>query len=309
VARWTYGKRFGRSPSFVGRFGRWPIAALAFGYIYLTAVFLTLPDVRPLATAAPETTAFIELRAREARRASRPIERVQRWVPFDGISPNLKRAVLTAEDGAFYDHDGFDYDELKKSAEMWKRGDFSRGASTITQQLAKNLYLSPSRNPVRKFRELLITRLLEGALTKRRILELYLNVVEWGDGVYGADAAARTHFGTSAAGLSAEQAALLAGSLINPRRYSPGSPPRRLRQRQAIILRRMRIGGAPASAVARPSSPSRSAEPVEEPPAELESLEEDPEMAPDESEPESDPQAPDSTAPPAAPQPPTKDPS
>jgi monofunctional glycosyltransferase len=308
VARWKYGKRFGGSPSLLLRIGRWPVAVLAFGYVYVSAVFLTLPDVRPLATDAPATTAFIELRAREARRASRPIERVQRWVPYDDISQNLKRAVLTAEDGAFFDHDGFDYDEIKKSAEMWKRGDFSRGASTITQQLAKNLYLSPSRNPARKFRELLITRLLEGALTKRRILELYLNVVEWGDGVYGADAAARTYFRTSAAGLSAEQAALLAGSLINPRRYSPGSPPRRLRQRQAIILRRMRIGGAPATAGVQPSAPTRVAEPVEEPPAELESLEEDPEMTPDESEPEPEPPTPNSTDP-AAPRPPTKDPS
>ena len=222
MARWKYGKRFGGSSSLLTRIGRWPIAAAAFVYVYLTAVYLTLPDVRPLATEAPETTAFIELRAREAKREARPVERVQRWVAYDDISLNLKRAVLTAEDSAFFDHDGLDYDELKKSMEMWKQGDFSRGASTITQQLAKNLYLSPSRNPMRKFRELLITRLLEGALTKRRILELYLNVVEWGDGVYGADAAARTYFRVPASGLSAEQAALLAGSLINPRRYSPG---------------------------------------------------------------------------------------
>ena len=301
MARWKYGKRFGGSSSWLTRFGRWPVAAAAFFYVYLTAVFLTLPDVRPLATEAPETTAFIELRAREAKREARPVERVQRWVPYDDISLNLKRAVLTAEDGAFFDHDGFDYEELKKSAEMWKRGDFSRGASTITQQLAKNLYLSPSRNPARKFRELLITRLLEGALTKRRILELYLNVVEWGDGVYGADAASRTYFRVPASALSAEQAALLAGSLINPRRYSPGAPPRRLRQRQAIILRRMR-GGAVASTGSRPATPSRAAAPVEDPAAELESLDEDPEATPDEAE---TPPPPDSTAP----TPPTKDPS
>ncbi len=157
---------------------------------------------------------------------------------------------------------------------------------------------------MRKFRELLITRLLEGALTKRRILELYLNVVEWGDGVYGADAAARTYFRVPASGLSAEQAALLAGSLINPRRYSPGAPPRRLRQRQAIILRRMRDGGALAASGARPAGPTRAAQPVEEPPAELETLEEDPETAPDETE----TPPPDSTEP-TAPPPPTKDPS
>ena len=262
--------------------------------------------MRPLATEAPETTAFIELRAREATRESRPVERVQRWVAYDAISLNLKRAVLTAEDSAFFDHDGLDYEELKKSAELWKQGDFSRGASTITQQLAKNLYLSPSRNPARKFRELLITRLLEGALTKRRILELYLNVVEWGDGVYGADAASRTYFRVPASGLSAEQAALLAGSLINPRRYSPGAPPRRLRQRQAIILRRMRGGGgALASTESRPAAPSRTAAPVEETPAELETLDEDPEMTPEETEEAEESPPPDSTAPP----PPTKDPS
>ena len=302
MARWKYGKRFGGSSSFLRHIGRWSIAAVAFGYVYLTAVYLTLPDVRPLATAAPETTAFIELRAREARREARPVERVQRWVAYDDISLNLKRAVLTAEDSAFFDHDGLDYEELKKSMEMWKRGDFSRGASTITQQLAKNLYLSPSRNPSRKLRELLITRLLEGALTKRRILELYLNVVEWGDGVYGADAAARTYFRVPASGLSAEQAALLAGSLINPRRYSPGSPPRRLRQRQAIILRRMRGGGALALTGPRPPATARTVAPAEETPAELETLDEDPDTTPDEAE---RPKPPDSTAP----TPPTKDPS
>ena len=303
MARWKYGKRFGGSSSLLTRIGRWPIAAAAFAYVYLTAIYLTLPDVRPLAAAAPETTAFIELRAREAKREARPVERDQRWVAYDDISLNLKRAVLTAEDSAFFDHDGLDYEELKKSMEMWKQGDFSRGGSTITQQLAKNLYLSPSRNPMRKFRELLITRLLEGALTKRRILELYLNVVEWGDGVYGAEAAARTYFRVPASGLSAEQAALLAGSLINPRRYSPGSPPRRLRQRQAIILRRMRGGGGSlASTEPRPPTPTRAAAPVEETPAELETLEEDPETTPDEAE---NPPPPDSTGPP----PTTKDPS
>jgi monofunctional biosynthetic peptidoglycan transglycosylase len=300
VARWKYGKRFGGSPSLLTRVGRWPIAVVAFGYVYLSAIYLTLPDVRPLATRPPATTAFIELRAREASRDARPIERTQHWVPYDDISQNLKRAVLTAEDSAFFEHDGFDYVELEKSMAMWKQGDFSRGASTVTQQLAKNLYLSPSRNPVRKLRELLITRLLEGALTKRRILELYLNVVEWGDGVYGADAAARTYFRVPASALSAEQAALLAGSLINPRRYSPGAPPRRLRQRQAIILRRMR-GGAVAAAGPRVASPLPPAAPAEETPAELETLDEDPEAMPDETE---DPPPTDATEPP----PPTKDP-
>jgi monofunctional biosynthetic peptidoglycan transglycosylase len=301
VARKRFGARFGTPPTALVYAWRGVIAAAAFLYVYVSVVFLTLPDVRPLATSSPQTTAFMELRAREARTDLRPAERVQHWAAYDEIAPSLKRAVLTAEDSAFFDHDGLDYEELRKSYEMWKRGDFSRGASTITQQLAKNLYLSPSRNPMRKFRELLITRLLEGALTKRRILELYLNVVEWGDGIYGADAAARTYFRVPASNLSAEQSALLAGSLINPRRYSPGAPPRRLRQRQAIILRRMRSGGALAA-----STPHAAPRPPEAPPpgepvaAELETLEAEPETAPDET----------GKSPPAQtePSPPTKDP-
>src|SRR6267143_2517694 len=116
------------------------------------------------------------------------------------ISPSLKRAVLVAEDAAFWQHDGVDYAELQKSIELdWARGQLLRGASTITQQLAKNLYLSPSRNPLRKLRELIIARRLEAELKKARILELYLNVIEWGDGIYGVEAAARTYFGSSAA--------------------------------------------------------------------------------------------------------------
>ena len=249
MARWKYGKRFGGSSSLLTRIGRWPIAAMAFGYVYLTAVYLTLPDVRPLATAAPATTAFIELRAREAAREARPVERVQRWVAYDDISQNLKRAVLTAEDSAFFDHDGLDYDELKKSMELWKHGDFSRGASTITQQLAKNLYLSPSKNPVRKLRELVIARRLEAELKKSRILELYLNVIEWGDGLYGVESAARTYFGKPAAELGAPEAALLAAAIANPRNFNPARPSSRLLRRQQLILRRMGAVSPPQESV------------------------------------------------------------
>jgi monofunctional biosynthetic peptidoglycan transglycosylase len=305
LARWTYGKRFKGPTSLAARIGRWLLAGAAFFYIYITAIFLTLPDVRLLADAPPATTAFMELRAREAKAEARPYDPAWHWVSYDAISPALKRAVLVAEDSAFFEHGGIDYEELRKSMELnWERGDFSRGASTITQQLAKNLYLSPSRNPFRKFRELLITRLIEGALTKRRILELYLNVVEWGDGVYGAEAAARTYFRVPASGLNAEQSALLAGSLINPRRYSPGAPPRRLLARQRIILRRMRIGGGPLAATAAPriSEAPRPAVQENEVPAELETLEEDPE-APAETTEETAP--PDSTVPP---KPPAQDP-
>jgi monofunctional biosynthetic peptidoglycan transglycosylase len=156
------------------------------------------------------------------------------------ISPNLTRAVLVAEDAAFWQHDGVDYDELQKSFEMdWARGQLLRGASTITQQLAKNLYLSPSRNPLRKFRELIIARRLEAELSKVRIFELYLNVIEWGDGIYGADAAARRYFGHSAATLGPAESALLAGAIVNPRLLSPAHPTPRLLRRQQIILKRM----------------------------------------------------------------------
>jgi monofunctional biosynthetic peptidoglycan transglycosylase len=201
-----------------------------------------------LATRNPTTTAFIELRRREAADAGRPLTIRQRWVPYTQISSNLRRAVLVAEDSAFFDHDGIDLKQVRASLEMnWEEGRFTRGASTITQQLAKNLYLTPSRNPVRKLKELLITRRLEAALTKRRILEIYLNVIEWGDGVFGAEAASRAYFGKPAAALSADEAALLAGAIINPRLYSPARPQARLLRRQRIIMRRMGAIEPPAA--------------------------------------------------------------
>jgi monofunctional glycosyltransferase len=214
------------------------IAGIAFGcaaYLYLT-----LPDVRPLRTANPSTTAFMELRAREARAKGEEPKRVQRWVSYAKISPHLKRAVLVAEDSAFWQHDGIDYEQLKESMEVnLARGEFVRGASTITQQLAKNLYLSPSKNPVRKLRELVIARRLEAELSKQRILEIYLNVIEWGDGIYGAEAAARTYFKKPAADLGPQESALLAASIRNPRVFSPAQPVARLRWLQQMILRRM----------------------------------------------------------------------
>jgi monofunctional biosynthetic peptidoglycan transglycosylase len=213
-------------------------AAASFGVVVYE--YLTLPDVRPLVTMNPSTTAFMELRAAEAAREGRTVRRVQRWVPYSRISPALKRAVLVAEDAAFWDHEGVDYEELQKSIRVsWEQGRAMRGASTITQQLAKNLYLSPSRNPLRKLRELVIARRLEAALPKARIFEIYLNVIEWGDGIWGAEAAARTYFAIPASALNAEQAALLAGAIINPRVHSPARPTQRLRRRQQIILSRM----------------------------------------------------------------------
>ena len=214
------------------------VFAALFGYA--SFIYLTLPDVRGLKTSNPDTTAFIELRAREARARGEEPRRIQRWVSYGRISPNLTRAVLVAEDGAFWKHEGIDFDQLKESMEInLERMEFARGGSTITQQLAKNLYLSPSKNPIRKIREFLIARQLEAELPKQRILELYLNVIEWGDGIYGAEGAARTYFHKSAADLGAQEAALLAAAIVNPRLLDPGHPTSRLRRRQQMVMRRM----------------------------------------------------------------------
>jgi monofunctional biosynthetic peptidoglycan transglycosylase len=220
--------------------GRALIAVPAAAFAMLAYVYLTLPDVRPLKTANPATTAFMELRDREARAKGRTPRRVQRWASYGRISPDLKRAVLVAEDDAFWQHEGVDFEQLQESiVKDWARRQFSRGGSTITQQLAKNLYLSPSKNPLRKVREWVIARRLEAELKKARIFELYLNVIEWGDGVYGVDAAARTYFSKSAAELGAAESALLAAAIVNPRVLNPAHPGARLLRRQQLILRRM----------------------------------------------------------------------
>lgn len=215
-------------------------AAGVCGIAVLGHTWLTLPDVRALRRQVPERTAFMALRARQAEAEGKRPRVVKTWVSYSRISPALKRAVIVAEDAAFWQHEGIDLEEVRASIEInWMRGEFLRGGSTITQQLAKNLYLSPTRNPYRKFEELLIARRLEVELSKGRIFELYLNLIEWGDGIWGAEAAARTYFGQPASDLTAEQAALLAGAIINPRRYSPARPNARLLSRQRLILTRM----------------------------------------------------------------------
>lgn len=235
------------------RFGRASAAMAAFGFGYIAFLYLTLPDVRELRSKNPEMTAFMDLRAREARAEGRKPHRAHRPVPYKLISPHLKRAVLVAEDAGFWGHEGIDLAEIKKALETdWERGTLGRGASTITQQLAKNLYLSPTRNPFRKLSELLITRRLEHELSKTRIFELYLNNIEWGDGVWGAEAAARTYFRIPAAAVGPDQAALMAGAIVNPRVLNIAKPNARLRARQRII--RARMGNiTPPPIVARPA--------------------------------------------------------
>ena len=259
---------------------RWVTAALGAGFWSLAYLYLTLPDVRPLVTINPTTTAFIERRVEEADDAGKVLKVRQQWISYRRISPQLTRAVLVAEDSAFWQHDGIDFEQIRESMEYnLERGEFARGASTITQQLAKNLYLSPSKNPLRKVRELMIARRLEAVLSKQRILEIYLNVIEWGDGIFGADAAARSYFGTGAGGLGAEQSALLAGAIINPRVHSPGRPTTRLLRRQRMLLRRMGAAtpppavddasAAPAAAPAVPATPPPGAAAPEAPGADV----------------------------------------
>jgi monofunctional biosynthetic peptidoglycan transglycosylase len=220
--------------------GRVLLALPAAAFALLAYAYLTLPDVRPLKTSNPPTTAFMDLRAREARANGKVPRRMYRWVSYSRIAADLKRAVLVAEDDAFWQHEGVDFDQLQESLETdWARGRFTRGGSTITQQLAKNLYLSPSKNPVRKLRELVIARRLEAELKKSRILELYLNLIEWGDGVYGVESASRVYFQKSAAELGPPEAAMLAAAIANPRSFNPARPSSRLLRRQQLILRRM----------------------------------------------------------------------
>ncbi len=211
------------------------------GFVAAAALFYgTLPDVRPLATAFPKTTAFMERRKIELARRGESTRLEYSPVPLSRIAPALARAAIVAEDGRFWSHEGVDWDAVREAFEKdWKRKRLVHGGSTITQQLAKNLYLSPARSPFRKLREWAIARRLEKALSKRRILELYLNVIQFGRRTYGAEAAARRYFGKPAADLSVEEAATLAAVIPSPRIYDPVRYPRRVELRARRILRRM----------------------------------------------------------------------
>ncbi|MGI8995062.1 MAG: transglycosylase domain-containing protein [Pyrinomonadaceae bacterium] len=235
------------------------LGVLAFVVFWILYEIATFPNVKKLRDNNPETTAMIEARVDEARARGAQPKRVQMWIPLERISPNLQRAVIAGEDSNFLAHKGFDYEAIQKAWEGAQREaekeakaageqdesswipqmpNFKRGASTISQQLAKNLYLTSERSLVRKAREAAITYFLERNLSKRRILELYLNVIEWGDGIYGAEAAARHYFKKSAADLTPNEAAFLAAIIPNPRTvFNPQTNPRRVRRRQRIILR------------------------------------------------------------------------
>jgi len=222
---------------------RWRLArrvALALGatfVLWLLFTWITWPDVESLRTADPSTTAFIE-RYRESRReAGQSDEVAWRPVPYDRISPNLKRAVIASEDTEFFFHDGFSSHEMKEAfKKAIREREAPRGASTITQQVAKNLWLTPRRSLTRKFREAILTRQLEKHLSKARILQLYLNIAEFGPGIYGAEAASQRYFGIPAAALSPRQGAMLAAGLPRPRTWNPASDSEYYRARVDRIL-------------------------------------------------------------------------
>jgi len=188
----------------------------------------------------PATSSFMDRRLDALREKNAKARLRHQWVPYARISPHLKRAVVAAEDARFLDHEGFDWEAIQQAmARNERRGRIVAGASTISQQLAKNLFLSGSRSWVRKGQEAIITWMLETTMSKRRILELYLNFAEWGEGVFGAEAAARHHFGVPAAALSQEQSAWLASILPSPRRYERGRTTAYLDGRVGTILARM----------------------------------------------------------------------
>lgn len=216
------------------------MAAVAVLGVWVAREALTWPDVRALARSNPRSTAFIDRYRAEERAAGRPAREAWSWAAYPAISPHLKRAVVVAEDITFFSHGGFELAEMRDAlARALEDRELPRGASTITQQLAKNLWLSPSRNPLRKGKEALLTWQLERALSKRRILELYLNVVEFGPGVYGAGAASRRYFGKAAAELDDYEAAQLAAGLPNPAAWHPGVSHPAYRRHVASIERRM----------------------------------------------------------------------
>ncbi len=233
----TRGRR--RGPwALAGRIVAWTIAAAISALLVLQ--FWYFAHVMWWTGHDPETTRFMRAQLETLREKDPRAQLRRQWVPYERISPHLKRAVIAAEDANFTEHDGVDWDAIERAVEQnVRRGHVVRGGSTITMQLAKNLFLSGDRSYLRKAQELAITYMIEAVMSKRRILELYLNVAEWGVGVFGCEAGARHHYGIAAAQLSPAQAARMAAMLPRPRFYdrNPGSVA--LARRAAIIQRGM----------------------------------------------------------------------
>lgn len=212
------------------------ILFVIFSMLFSAGFFFIFPDIGKLKKENPEKTSFMKYREEEWQKEKRNVRIRQVWRPLSGISPYLIKAVLIAEDDKFYQHEGFDFEAIQKAVEKdIKQKKFKFGGSTISQQLAKNLYLSPSKNPLRKLLEAFITWRIEKTLSKKRILELYLNVAEWGEGIFGIEAASLHYFGKHASALNPEEAARLASVLPNPRRYNPAGTSVYVEKRSGII--------------------------------------------------------------------------
>ncbi len=211
--------------------------------VYCAIDYARLPStasLKDLAKQRPKTTAMMERRKSQAAEQGKTLKIRNAWLPLSSISQDLIHAVVTTEDASFYIHNGIDWDELQLTLKQdLAEGERLRGASTITQQLAKNLFLDPTRSPLRKVREMIIARRLEDALTKARILELYLNLIEWGPGIFGCETAAQTYFGTSCGDLSREQAASMAAVIASPLKHHPNNDDRFVTRRTKMILGRL----------------------------------------------------------------------
>ncbi len=232
VLRWSRGHKV------------WSAVILLGIWLLIEVVTLPFGQVQSLKGSAPTETAFMQMHATQAADEGKPFKKIHRWVPFVRISRDAVNAVIVAEDGTFWSHAGFDWFEFRESIERnVTEGRAARGASTITQQLIKNLYFSPSKNPLRKMKEWILTWWMERTLSKRRILELYLNLIEWGKGIYGIEAAAQTYFGKPASALSREESARLAAVIPNPRIFRVDRQTRYLERRSQLILNRMAARG------------------------------------------------------------------
>ncbi|MBI2340952.1 MAG: monofunctional biosynthetic peptidoglycan transglycosylase [Deltaproteobacteria bacterium] len=232
--------------------------------LFIAFFFISLPNVSYLRHHNPKTTAFMERYLDKIKdKGEEPVLDIH-WVPYAQISQNLKKAVLISEDDAFFEHKGFDWKQIRESIRRnWRDKKFTRGGSTITQQLVKNLYLAPNKNPLRKIREWIITWQMEKTLTKQRIFELYLNVVEWGPGVYGADAAARYYFGKGCRSLGPSESAFLSAILPNPVRYGAKRNSKRVAWKTNWILKRMHV---PPPTEEQEASAEKTSRKHEEPP-------------------------------------------
>lgn len=266
---------------------RWGAIVLGTGFFISIVIYFLYPDISRLKKQNPKMTAFMEYRMEEWRDKGKKIKIRQKWVPLSRVSPYVTKAIIIAEDDKFWSHEGFDFKAMQKAIEKdLKKKKFKAGGSTISQQLAKNLYLSPSKNPVRKIKEAILTWRLENSLSKRRIIELYVNVVEWGEGIFGIEAAAQRYFGKSAASLSAYEAARLAAVLPNPRRMNAAGDSRYVQKRADLIYRIMVKRG-----VVIPEYDEVMSQPDDITPEEAEKLEAQIEAgsAPEESDPETPP--------------------